>query len=189
MLHKIVNRVKWRIEALYSFYKSKEFKSVGSDFRCCYPLHLHNGRLIVIGAGFRSNKRLRLEAFLRGGEFADSKIVIGNNVHITWDCHIGAMNRVEIHDNVLIGSKVLITDHMHGRIDAEALSLSPDERPLWSKGPVVIEENVWIGEGVSILPNVTIGKNAIIGTNAVVTSDVPANSVVAGIPAKVIKVL
>jgi acetyltransferase-like isoleucine patch superfamily enzyme len=65
----------------------------------------------------------------------------------------------------------------------------PINRPLISKGPVIIEDNVWIGEGVCITPNVRIGKNAIVGANAVVTKDVPPNTVVAGVPARVIKLL
>ncbi len=58
-----------------------------------------------------------------------------------------------------------------------------------SKGAVIIKDNVWVGEGVAILSGVTIGENAIIATNAVVTKDVPANSVVGGIPAKIIKII
>lgn len=56
-----------------------------------------------------------------------------------------------------------------------------------SKGPVIIEDNVWIGDKATILANVTIGKGAVVAANSVVTKDVPAYSVVAGIPAKVIK--
>ena len=63
------------------------------------------------------------------------------------------------------------------------LALTPIQRPLTSKGSVVIEESVWIGEGVCILAGVTVGKGAIIGANAVVTSDVPSGAVVGGIPA------
>ena len=63
------------------------------------------------------------------------------------------------------------------------------KRKLISKGPVIISDNVWVGEGVVILPDVSIGKNAIIGANTVVTKDVPDNAVVAGNPAKLIKIL
>ena len=58
-----------------------------------------------------------------------------------------------------------------------------------SKGPVIIEDNVWIGEGVCVLPNVTIGRNSIVGANSVVTKSFSENSVIAGNPAKLIKVL
>ena len=102
-------------------------------------------------------------------------------------CHIGAINQIIIGDNVLIGSNVLITDHSHGINDDEDIDIAPSKRKLYSKGPVIIEDNVWIGENVSILPNVRIGKNSIIGANSVVLKDVPAYSIVAGNPAKVIK--
>ena len=58
---------------------------------------------------------------------------------------------------------------------------------MYSKGPVIIEENVWIGDKVTILPGVTVGQGAVIAANSVVSKDVPAFSVVGGIPAKVIK--
>jgi acetyltransferase-like isoleucine patch superfamily enzyme len=60
-------------------------------------------------------------------------------------------------------------------------------RPLISKGEVVIGDNVWIGEGAMILPNVHIGEHAIIAANSVVTKDIPAYSIAAGVPAKIIK--
>ena len=69
----------------------------------------------------------------------------------------------------------------------EMLKMAPEDRPLISKGPVVIKNNVWVGEGVAILAGVTIGENSIISTNAVVTKSVPPNVVVGGVPAKIIK--
>ena len=65
--------------------------------------------------------------------------------------------------------------------------MRPLERPITSKGPVVIGNNVWIGDKATILPGVTIGDGAVIAANAVVTKDVPAYSVVGGNPARVIK--
>ena len=62
-------------------------------------------------------------------------------------------------------------------------------RAMYSKGPIVIEDNVWIGEMVCILPNVKIGKGSIIGANAVVTKDIPAHALAGGNPAKVIKII
>lgn len=147
--------------------------------------------MISIGNWFCSCRRLRIEAFDHVKEYSDTKvkIEIGDGVSINWDVHIGAINKVKIGNGVLIGSRVLITDHQHGEITGEALSLPPEQRKLWSKGPVIIGDNVWIGESVSIMPGVTIGKNSIIGANSVVTKDIPANCVAAGIPAKVIKIL
>jgi len=103
--------------------------------------------------------------------------------------HIGCTNKIVIGDNVLIASRVYITDHSHGEVTIDALNIPPNFRPIISKGPVIIEDNVWIGEGVCILSGVTIGKNAIIGANSVVTKNVSPNSVVGGVPARVIKQL
>ena len=65
--------------------------------------------------------------------------------------------------------------------------LPPQKRPLYSKGAVFIGDNVWIGDKATILPGVKIGEGAVVAANAVVTKDVPAYSMVAGNPAKVIK--
>ena len=61
------------------------------------------------------------------------------------------------------------------------------DRMVLSCKPVVIKDNVWIGACVTIMPGVTIGENAVIGGGAVVTKDVPANTIAAGVPAKVIR--
>ena len=63
----------------------------------------------------------------------------------------------------------------------------PRSRTIYSKGPVIIGENVWIGENVCILPGVTIGKGTVIGAGAVVTKDIPPFSVAGGNPARIIK--
>lgn len=81
----------------------------------------------------------------------------------------------------------LITDNSHGGFDREQLKLRPNIRPLVSKGEVIIDDNVWIGEKASILPGVHIGEGAIIGAGAVVTKDVPPFSVVVGNPARIVK--
>lgn len=88
-----------------------------------------------------------------------------------------------------MASRIYISDHSHGNVSIEDLEHVPAMRPLYSKGPVIIEDNVWIGEGVCILPGVTIGENCIIGANSVVNKSFPKNSVIAGIPARLIKTL
>lgn len=115
------------------------------------------------------------------------EIKIGSNCHFGAFNHITAINSIEIGDNLLTGKNVTITDNSHGSTDFEHLSIEPILRPLVSKGPVKIGNNVWIGDKATILPNVTIGDGAVIAANAVVTKDVPAYSVVAGNPAKIIK--
>lgn len=104
------------------------------------------------------------------------------------NCHIGCIHKIDIGDNVLLGSKVYITDHFHGEIKKDALTLPPIERPLCGK-PVKIGNNVWIGDNVCIMPGVSLGDNVIVGANAVVTHSFPKNVVIAGVPAAIIKEL
>ena len=114
---------------------------------------------------------------------------IGKNVQINDCVHIAVTNSVTIGNDVLIASKVFITDHNHGSYSDEFHD-NPDEPPynrkIYSK-PVVIKDRVWLGENVAVMPGVTIGEGVIIGCSAVVTKSIPPNCIAAGNPAKVIK--
>lgn len=164
------------------------FRSIGKNFSLKKEFTIHNPQYIDIGENFVALERFRIEAWdqYRGQKFSPS-IKIGNNVSFNTDIHIGAINAIEIGDNCLFASRIYITDHYHGDTSAEMVKLAPKDRPLISKGPVIIKDNVWVGEGVAIMANVTIGENSIIAANAVVTKDVPPNAVVGGVPAKIIK--
>ncbi|MBQ0074885.1 MAG: acyltransferase [Prevotella sp.] len=116
-------------------------------------------------------------------------IIIGKNCHFGIQNHISATNNITIGDNLLTGKWVTIVDNSHGNTDIDQLQIDPLKRPIISKGPVHIGDNVWIGDKATILPNVTIGDGAIIAANAVVTKDVPAYSIAAGNPAKIIKTI
>ncbi|PIQ22088.1 MAG: acetyltransferase [Cytophagales bacterium CG18_big_fil_WC_8_21_14_2_50_42_9] len=165
-----------------------QFKNIGVLSKVEGPFIIKNPQYISIGNSFFSLYNLRIEAWDEyQGEKFYPEIIIGDNVVINTDCHIGCINKIVIGNNVLMASRIYISDHSHGNITKEALKLYPVKRPLVSKGPVIIEDNVWLGEGVCIMPGITIGVNAIIGANAVVTKDVPSNAVVAGNPAKVLK--
>lgn len=117
------------------------------------------------------------------------EITIGKNSHFGEYNHITSINKILIGDGVLTGRWVTITDNSHGVFLKKELEMNPISRPLYSKGPIIIENRVWIGDKATILPNVRIGEGAIIAANSVVTKDVPAYSVVAGNPAKVVKIL
>jgi lipopolysaccharide O-acetyltransferase len=144
-----------------------------------------------IGRHFRSGEHLRLEAITgRGDQEFNPQIIIKDNVEVNDFVHIGATNYVEIGSNVLIASKVYISDHNHGAYsggDQASPDTPPKMRAVTNDRKVIIGGNVWIGESVSVLPGVTIGEGSVIGANSVVTKDVPRSSIAAGSPAKVIK--
>jgi lipopolysaccharide O-acetyltransferase len=152
------------------------------------PAFIRNKHLIRLGAGFTSGVGLRLDAFDAGDGAV--RIYIGEHVQVNDNVHIGAVRSVKIGNHVLIASKVFISDHNHGNYRDGGVQDSPDvppeARPL-STAPIVIEDNVWIGEFVSVLQGVTIGRGAIIGSMSVVTKDVPPDSIAVGSPARVVK--
>ena len=119
-----------------------------------------------------------------GGQTFNPLLIIEDKVCVNKNVHIGCINHISIGEGTLIGSNVLITDHSHG--DNE-YCLPPSNRPLYSKGAVVIGKNVWIGENVCILPDVIIGDNCIIGAGSIVTKSIPENSIAVGNPAQVVK--
>ncbi|MDI3318633.1 acyltransferase [Pinibacter soli] len=168
----------------------KRFKNVGSTIYIGPRPYIKNPHCITIGNNFFALYNLRIEAV---DQYFDNKfspeIIIGSNVSINTDCHIGCIDKVVIGNNVMIGSRVLITDHEHGNTHTIEKNVTPAKRPLTSKGPVIIGDNVWICEGACILNGVTIGEGAIVAANAVVSKDVAPYSIVGGIPAKEIRKL
>jgi len=112
---------------------------------------------------------------------------IGNDCSLGEYLHITCIGSIKIGNGVLMGRRVTISDNSHGSTEITDLQIKPTDRPLISKGAIVIEDNVWIGDKATILSGVTIGKGAVVAANAVVTKDVPAYSVVGGIPAQILK--
>lgn len=188
--YKIKNYLYTFKNRLYTLWIRKEFKESGNSIHIQSPCYLIGGQYISIGENFCALERSRLECWdSYQNERFNPILKIGNRVGLGYNVHIGCINKILIGDNVLFGSNIFVTDHNHGCSDNKDIDLAPLDRNLFSKGPVIIEDNVWIGDNVSILPNVKIGKNAVIGANSVVTKDVPAYSVAGGIPAKVIRLL
>lgn len=178
------------IRIIYSSWISSEFKYFGKNSRIFSLRSLIGGEYISIGDNTIIGSQAVITAWGTHGIYKFSPIInIGKNVSIGNDCHISSINNILIGDNVLMGMKVTITDNSHGSNKIEDLTIPPVYRKLYSNGPVIIEDGVWIGDKVTILPNIRIGKNSIIGANAVVTGDIPANCIAVGIPAKVIKII
>lgn len=108
-------------------------------------------------------------------------ITIGKNVFINSGCRFQDQGGITIGDGALIGHNVVLATLNH--------DFAPEKRSMTHPAPIVIGKNVWLGASVTVIPGVTIGDNAIIAAGAVVTKDVPANTVVGGVPARVIKTL
>lgn len=150
------------------------------------PFDIRNRRNIKLGKGFTTGVGCRLEAY----PVDESRVLcIGENVQINDYVHISAMENVTIGNNVLIASKVFISDLNHGNYkgkESDSPLSVPNSRKL-STDPVMIKDNVWIGEGVCIMAGVTIGVGCVIGASSVVTKNIPDYSIAVGSPARVIK--
>jgi acetyltransferase-like isoleucine patch superfamily enzyme len=110
-------------------------------------------------------------------------VEIGDKTVFGQECTISAYQRVRIGEQCVIADRAMFIDFDHGVVEVE--------RPIRVQGiykrECVIGSNVWVGYGACFLRGVQVGDNAIVGTNSVVTRDVPANAVVGGVPAKLIR--
>lgn len=108
-------------------------------------------------------------------------ITVGKNVFINSGCCFQDQGGVELGDGTLVGHQVVFATLNH--------DLDPDRRAGMYPAPIKTGRNVWIGSHATLLAGVTVGDNAVIAAGAVVTKDVPADTVVAGVPAKAVKSL
>jgi acetyltransferase-like isoleucine patch superfamily enzyme len=113
----------------------------------------------------------------------EGEVMIGPKTVIGQECTISAYRRVRIGEQCVIADRAMFIDFDHGVVEVE--------RPIRQQGiymrDVEVGSNVWIGYGACVLRGSRVGDNSIVGTNAVVTKDVPANAVVGGVPAKLIR--
>lgn len=106
-------------------------------------------------------------------------ITIGKNVFINSGCKFQDQGCITLGDGALIGHNVVFATLNH--------EFAPKNRSTTIPAPIVIGKNVWIGANATVVPGVTIGDNAIIAAGALVAADIPANSLAAGVPAKILK--
>jgi lipopolysaccharide O-acetyltransferase len=153
--------------------------------------HLRGLAYIRIGNNFYAGDGLWLEALDRyRGQNHTPRIAIGDNVSISRWSHISSIDLVKIGAHVLIGSNVMITDHNHGSYIGNSQTspaIPPALRLLGGGGPVIIGENVWIGDNVTIIGPVSIGDGVVVAANTVVTRDIAPNTIVGGIPCRPLK--
>lgn len=174
------------IRLLLSFIYTKLFHRNARLIRL--PFDIRNKKYIRIGDNFTCGVGCRFEAF--SDSVKPKTLTIGRDVQINDYVHITAKSSVFIGNNVLMASKIYISDCTHGDYSGGLSDSHPDvfpsERELKTK-PVIIEDNVWLGEFVSVLPGTTIGRGTIVGSNSVVTKSLPSYVIAVGSPAKPIK--
>lgn len=142
-----------------------------------YPFFLR------VSGEFHTGKGLTTGFFNRFDIFSDGILIFGDRVQINDSCHIACAKSISIGTDCLIASRVYITDHDHsipeiGKMESLLTLVC---------APVSIGARVWIGEGVAVLKGVTIGDDVVIGANSVVTRNIPSGAIVAGVPAKILR--
>ena len=167
-------------------YLSSKFYSIGEKSNIDNGVVLHDSKYIKIGDECYFGKNAVLTTW---GKTSDiPKLEIGDGCCFGEYIHLTAFNKIVIGNNVLTGRWVTISDNSHGRTEMNDMKMPPRKRPIYSKGSVIIHDDVWIGDKATILAGVTIGRGAIIGANAVVTKDVPPYSIAVGSPIRIIHV-
>lgn len=153
-----------------------------------FPIDVRGKRFIDFGKNLTTGVGCRLEAFSAND---CTTLFFGKDVQLNDYVHITAMEKVLIGNRVLMAGKIYISDCTHGYYKEEAnLCSSPDEPPVsraYHIEPVVIEDNVWIGENVCVLPGSHIGKGTVIGANSVVKGNILPGTIAVGAPARVVK--
>ncbi|SEO59261.1 Acetyltransferase (isoleucine patch superfamily) [Mucilaginibacter gossypiicola] len=131
----------------------------------------------IIGSQIDNSTTIFAPFYTNFGRF----INIGKHIFINHACSFLDMGGITLDDHVLIGPKVNLITENH--------PLAPTDRRGMLCKPILIKRNAWIGAGAIILPGVTIGENAVVAAGAVVSKDVADNTVVGGVPAKVLRTI
>lgn len=149
------------------------------------PFYLRGKSGFVYGEGLTTGHACRF-----GASNIKQTLFIGKQARIGDYVHINAEESVTIGDNVLIASKVFISDTSHGKYSGELQSspdTNPSERELQSS-PVIIGDNVWIGENVVILAGTRVGNGCIVGANSLLSGKTyPDNTIIIGTPGRIYK--
>ena len=180
---KFVENIICRLRGLYVLLLTNQ--SVKKNLRISRRVIITNKKQITFGNNVAIDHDAEIYPVGGDGETKySSKVCIGDNVFIGAYNRFACCDSLVIEDDVLFAAYVHITDHSHEFRD---INLPVHAQGIFEKGPVKIGKGSWLGLRCNILSGVTIGEHCIIAAGAVVTKDVPPYSIVAGIPAKVIK--
>ncbi|HYE01904.1 MAG TPA: DapH/DapD/GlmU-related protein [Phycisphaerales bacterium] len=157
---------------------SRRLGALGPGSMVVRPELITGGKGIFLGAGVYVMPHARLECVPSAGGGL-GRIEIGDATVAQLYLHIGAAESVRLGRRVLLAGRVYISDHDH--------AWPPGEEDRLVSDPVEIGDECWLGEGCAVLKGVTLGPRCVVGANAVVTRSAPAGSMLAGVPARVIK--
>lgn len=181
----VFSKVSRGLWALFTrLYLRPQFGGIGVRTIIVHPLFISNPRGIIIGNDVFIRNNVRLDVSDREGE-PPGRLVIGSGTTFEQGVHIAACGEVSLGRDVCLAAGVSIIDSAHpaGLPDGDNRVKSLAGGPAF----VHVGDRVFIGVGATVLRNVRIGDNAIVGAGAVVVTDVPANTVVAGVPARIIR--
>lgn len=154
-----------------------------------FPLVIRGRKYIDFGEGLTTGAGCRFDCY-PGNRPNEVKIRFGKNVQINDYVHMVGMESISVGNNVLMASHVFISDNSHGSYKGDENDSFPIVPPIereYYTAPVIIGNNVWIGEGVIIMPGVSIGDGCVIGARTIVNKDVPKFSIAVGSPMRIIK--
>lgn len=172
-LLRLVRAIAGRMRGLTYYYLGLFAKGSSSSLYFDSGLRLINSKSIRLGSRVGFGIMARLECYGETKKSFSNKplIIIGDNTTFGDYFHAGALCGIQIGENVLGGSNIIIMDHSHGNPKkdmANKVNVIPRDRELYSRGPIVIENNVWIGDSCVILSGSRIGYGSIIGANSIV---------------------
>ncbi len=182
----VYNKINFKLAKLFTLFIRGSFKKCGSGTIFFFPNRFDNPQKMVLG----DNVVIYANCWLNvvenyAGLSHSGNLSIGSNCIISYGSQLSACKEINIGNNVGIGKNCVIVDHIH---DYTVLHKPILYAPISDGQPVIIEDDVFIGNNSSIAPGVSIGRHSFIGANSVVLSDIPAFCMAAGNPAKVIKI-
>lgn len=182
------NMLRLSMDFLNTCWCASGFASLGHGAVICRHSRITGGKHISIGDMTSIGRYSTVSAWDRyyGQEFTP-RITIGKDCDFGEYLHMSCISEITVGNGVLTGRWLTVTDNSHGLPENGNEQVMPALRPLFSKGPVKIGDNVWIGDKVTILPGTEIGDGAVIGAGSVVSGTVPPYSKFAGIPARPIR--
>ena len=175
----------WLRDAWVDYYLRPRCEFLGPHANIMNPWFVRiSGDNIRIGHSFTAigEPHHRVEIGVWGRAFGEGSVTIGDACLMSPGSRISASDSVTLGDSVMLANGAYITDSdWHGLYDR----IDRDERVT----PVCLEDNVWVGDHAKVLKGVTVGENSVVAAGAIVTRDVPANVIVAGNPARIVKSL